>query len=235
MKNSEWAAWFGAISTFLAVIVALFKEEISRWWRRPELTISLKLGSPDCHRTTCVYSFIHKETMQPVQAKAHCYYFRIWVENTGNAPVRKIHVYASNLFEKQGKHYSEIDEFPPMNFKWSHTHEIYAEKISPKMGRHCDISHIADPKYKKINGEYIDDPESEDTIMAVDLEVLPNTKSHLLTKGQYQMYIKIAADNHKPITKMLEFDLKGEWFEKEAVMLYKGIQMQLEEPSNKAL
>jgi hypothetical protein len=36
------AQWFGGFATFLAVLVALFKDALLRWWRRPILTIDFK-------------------------------------------------------------------------------------------------------------------------------------------------------------------------------------------------
>jgi hypothetical protein len=45
------AQWAAATATFLAVLVALFKDEVLRWWRRPQLTASIKLDPPDCHKT----------------------------------------------------------------------------------------------------------------------------------------------------------------------------------------
>jgi len=79
MSVEDTAKWAGAIATFLAVIVALLKEEITRVWRKPELVARVKLHAPDCHKTKA--TFLNPITHQP--DVVDCYYFRVWVENKG--------------------------------------------------------------------------------------------------------------------------------------------------------
>jgi len=49
MTKSELAVWVGAALTFLAILVALLKEELQRLWHRPVLDVSVKTEPPDCH------------------------------------------------------------------------------------------------------------------------------------------------------------------------------------------
>ena len=65
------------------------------------------------------------------------FYFRRHI----GAKLSKRH--ADNIFK-------EVESFLPMNFRWTHGHhgtnepEIFAEGISPKMGKHCDLGRIVE-------------------------------------------------------------------------------------------
>lgn len=54
LEPGTLAQWFSAIATFLAVLDALFKEEVLRWRRRPKLReiswVSCKLEGPGAYR-----------------------------------------------------------------------------------------------------------------------------------------------------------------------------------------
>ena len=41
--QSSMATWVSAVATLLAVLIALFKEEINRLWRRPKLRATIRL------------------------------------------------------------------------------------------------------------------------------------------------------------------------------------------------
>ena len=56
MKYAGVAAWAGVTVTFLAVLVALFKEELQRIWRKPELKALIRSTAPDCHKTEMTFT-----------------------------------------------------------------------------------------------------------------------------------------------------------------------------------
>jgi hypothetical protein len=77
MENQA-AVWTGSIATLLAVIVALFKEEIIKLWRKPKLEARIILAAPDCHKTKmdlCDQNGAKVES-------SDCFYLRLWIENT---------------------------------------------------------------------------------------------------------------------------------------------------------
>jgi hypothetical protein len=221
------ASWVGAGSTFLAVFVALFKDAALRKVRHPTLKARIHLAAPDCHKTELL-SFIPTQP-QPV-GRIPCYYFRIWVENTGNVRAEKVQVFVSRLLKKHADgSFQEVKSFLPMNLKWSHQQpfekpEIFAEGISPAMGKHCDFFHIIEPAIRTQTGAPIPTGFNQnETIIELDLEVLPATLSYLVTPGTYQFELKIAATNAKPISKTFEVTHTGQWFPDEARMLTDGI------------
>ena len=80
----NWTA-FAAIATFLAVVVALLKEDITGLWRRPKLKATLRPEAPDCHKTEFVTRLPSDIRRKP------CYYLRLWVKNHGKRRLRRQH------------------------------------------------------------------------------------------------------------------------------------------------
>jgi len=220
------AQWVAAGATLLAVVVALFKEEIVRLWRRPELSPLIRLRPPDSHKTSATYPVLQQEGEQQVliQRRADCYYFRIWIENVGRARAEQVQVFASSLSKQHADGvFQPVDDFLPMNLRWSHTREIFAEGIAPGMGKHCDVGHISSPASLRELRE--DHPEATpgQTVMALDLEVQPNTKTHLIPPGKYVLTLRIAGANCTPITQHLEITITGEWHNDQGRMFRDGV------------
>jgi hypothetical protein len=222
MDCSELGPWAGASATLLAVIIALFKEELIRIWRKPKLNAKLSLSAPDCHKIPVKF-----KDNQSNSLRLDSYYFRLWIENIGNQRAEKVQVFVSKLFQKNasGK-FEEVKSFLPMNLRWAHSQmnpEIFTDGISPKMGKHCDLGHILDPNYYlSIKYNPLNIPNGK-TLFELDLEVAPNTNSHLLSPGIYRFELKIAAANVIPIIKMFEINHTGNWHPIEKDMFLNGI------------
>ncbi len=119
MRNCDLPIWIGSIATILAVIVALFKEELIKIWRRPELEARIKLAAPDCHKTKMTPSDINTGR---IVERPDCYYFRLWIKNSGHQRAEKVQVFVSKLFRRHADgSFVEEDSFLPMNLRWSHS------------------------------------------------------------------------------------------------------------------
>jgi len=233
MELGSIAQWISAIATLLVVLVALFKDEIVNWWRRPIFDVSVFLEPPHCHRTTLQYQF-QRTALTFVQAQ--CYYFRVWIKNCGKTRATRVQVFAAKLYRKVADgSFKEDQHFLPMNLRWAHGHsqepgggpEIYAEGISPQMGNHCDLGHVTDPNNRVELGENLDGVPAANTLFALDLEVIPATKSHLLAPGTYRLELQVAAANSRPVTKVLEITVTGQWFADERKMFQDGIGLRV--------
>lgn len=219
MNCIEIATWVGAISTLVAVIVALLKDDILKLWHRPVLDVTLKPFAPDCHKIPV--KMIDRSTGQVLQT-VNSYYLRLWIENKGNIRATKVQVFAAALYRKHvnGNYNKEIN-FLPMNLKWSHSQmspfgpEIFADGLSPDMGKHCDLGHIVQPEHNK------------EASLELDVEVVPNTMSHVLHIGEYKLELKIASSNCKPITRYIEINFTGKWFEDEDKMFSDGVGLKI--------
>ena len=205
--GSDAAVWTGSIATLLAVITALFKEQLVRLWRRPRLEARVRLSAPDCHKTQ----------MTLFDRSTGCYYFRLWVENTGNQRAEKVQVFLSELSRRHADgSFVEEKSFLPMNLRWSHSQlsplgsEIFAEGISPRMGKHCDLGHIVDPSRRVAFGVNLPNLSAGKTILELDLEVAPNTLTHFVPPGVYRLEMRLAAANAEPVTKIIEINHTGD-------------------------
>ena len=225
MTKSELIALVGVVATILAVAVALFKEEIQRLWRKPVLDVSVKTQQPDCHVSMTTYT---DSKTGIVMAEGNCYYLRLWVHNDGNLPATNVQVFANKLRrETTSKKLTKVGNFLPMNLRWAHTKEIFRVRIDPKMGHHCDLGHIANPRLKHIHNETRPDVPQDNTILFLDLEVVPLTLFHLLQSGYYELELIIAADNRPPIKKVLKIMHNGNWYDEEKDMFEKGVKLEI--------
>jgi hypothetical protein len=219
LRGVELATWVGAIATLLAVIVALMKDDIVGFWRRPKLQLSLNPFAPDCHKIRI--DLINRGTGAVIRSM-DSYYLRLWIENKGNVRATDVQVFAAALHRKHADgNYKAEAGFLPMNLKWSHSQlspagpEIFADGLSPQMGKHCDLGHIARPE------------NTDHALLELDVEVTPNTMTHILRPGEYKLELKIAASNSKPIKRFIEINLTGKWFDDEEKMFADGLGLKI--------
>lgn len=221
----EWgtvAQWAGIVATAAAVVIALLKEDIVRLWRKPKLTVQLRLYAPDCHKMT-----LHLTDNSRVVASAPCWYLRLWIENTGNARAEQVQVFVDELSRREPDGFKEYEDFMPMNLVWSHGHEVFAAGLSPKMGKHCDFGHIIDPASRTAFGEDREDVPAKETILKLDLEHPPSTLGHLIPQGTYRMKLRVAGSNtSQPVEKELNFTLTGNWFPDQERMFTEGFRLE---------
>ncbi len=91
------------------------------------------------------------------------------------------------------------------------------------MGKHCDLGHILDPNKHEAFGIKLPSVNTGKTIFEFDLEVAPNTISHLIPPGIYRIELKLAASNFKPKTITIEINHTGDWYTNEKKMFADGI------------
>jgi hypothetical protein len=238
MSLADAAAWtgaiatlFGAIATLLAVIVALFKEELTRLWCRPQLDATIRPGRPRCQKTTIEF---RNPLTGAVVVSAECYYLRLWVENKGNLQAKRVQVFASRLLRRQvDGTFQEVADFLPMNLCWTHAvksdgrPEVFLDGLSPLIGQYCDIGRIIDPKNRIHFGDTLTGVSDQQTILALALEVAPNTKSHLCRPGVYRLEIRLAEANLRPVDRTLEITVQGEWHSDEDKMCADGVGVKI--------
>lgn len=102
---------FMAISTFLAVIVALFAREFWKWKGRPKIKIDFDKSSDRCFRWAMVPLCNIQDEGQRKDVKK--YYFRLKVTNNGGT-AKKLRVRA-DIKDKTGR---EIERFEPSTLQW---------------------------------------------------------------------------------------------------------------------
>lgn len=220
MTSIELAAWTAAIATFATAVVALFKEDLISLWRKPELRMRIRLSPPDCHKTEIT---VTDGQTGAVVGRWPCFWFRIWIGNVGNARAKNVEVFARRLLRKHADGaFKEEPQFLPLNLKWSHTGEVVAPGISAKMGKFCDIGHVIHPDKTGVAGHAIPGVAAGQAILCLDLQVAPNTRTHLVAPGVYRLQVRIAAANSRPVDYTIELTLTGKWFDDQAKMFVEG-------------
>jgi hypothetical protein len=218
MDVGTMAQWAGAAATTAAVLVALFREPLVQWLRRPKLRAVIEARLPYCVRTP------NQETVPgSLNWTGWRYYLRFWIENNGKTRAENVEVFlAHTRVQQSGYSLKEIPEVAPMNFRWSYTPyehpEIYAHGISPGMGKLCDFAAISDPETPSLRPL-----ATSQCRLSLRLEALaPSTE--WLPPGRYEFEIMIAASNCHPVTQYIKLHLTGIWHDEPADMLANGFR-----------
>ncbi len=209
MAPSSAAQWAGAVATFLAVLVALFKDSIREWWRKPELEITCRNEPPWTVRTPL---FVHDAAGRLLWT-GDSYWVRVKVENKGRTRAEKVQVSLSKLCYSPGPDASSSEDSTrqhfPLNLKWSHYHVPILDGISPAMAALCDIIALSDPANPHI--PKVANAPLNIAIGMLQLEVDLPPEFNSLRPGYWKLCLRIAAANAKPIDKTLLFSHTGEW------------------------
>jgi len=210
LAQSTAAQWFGAVATSLAVIVALFKDSIRDWWRKPKLIVSCKNSPPWTVRTPI---FVHQPTTGNLLWTGDSYWVRVNVENKGRTRAEKVEVSLSKLYYRPLGVYGDFSEDSrqhfPLNLKWSHISVPIRDGISPDMSALCDIIALCDPANPHRSTPANTPPNT--TVGELQLEVPLPPEFHSLRPGSWKLTLRIGAANAKPIEKTLLFSHTGEW------------------------
>jgi len=224
---ADWIVAAGTVVMAVVAVVAVFQDKIRAWLTRPKLDVSISVSPPDCHKIPIVR--YGPEGEQSVIADG--YYFRLRVTNSGNQRAELVEVFAAELSKRQADGtFKAVDSFLPMNLVWSHYHQVLFPAVSPEMYRHCDLAHVIHPQkrgqFPAEDNRWPNIPP-EKTVLSLDTAVKPHTLSHLLPFGTYRLVVLIAAANAKPVKKILEISLTGDWYDDERKMLGEGIGIRL--------
>ena len=212
---SSLAQWFSAVGTIGAVILALFRDALLVWLRKPKLEAVCSKESPWTHKTPISIN----GSKGPWTGEG--YFVRLEVKNAGHTRAEKVQVYAKAL-SKVGRDNaeSEIKTFLPLNLKWANSPPdkpiTFLDGISPKMAAFCDVLGLSEP-----SNPYQARPKgtsADATVGQLQLEVDPFSGFHLLPPGKYRLTLLLAAANVKPAKKIFEFEHTGQWIENEEDM-----------------
>jgi hypothetical protein len=221
LAPSTLAQWAGAMATSAAVLVALFRDWLLGLFWYPNLSLRILPEPPDYVKTP-----IQVGNTSGILWTGDAYFLRLWIENTGNRRAEKVQVFVSKVLREQAdRSFKPVPGFLPMNLRWSNTDfnnpEIYADGISPQMGKHCDLASISDPK----NPTLISIPSVPAGQVTLDLwlEVFPATLSHGLSPGTYKIELTTAGSNCEPEVHRIMVNVTGRWFDDERTMFSQGV------------
>ncbi len=224
LAASTLAQWFAAVGTICAVIVALLKDTILQWWRKPDLITTCENSPPWTVRTPL---FIH-DAAGTLLWTGDSYWVRVKVTNEGRTRAEKVQVSLSNLEYKpavDGDFLEDSRQHFPLNLKWSHVGVPILDGISPGMSALCDIiamSNPANPHWPRLAGT-----PAGVTVGRLQFEVELPSEFHSLKPGSWRLTLSIAAANAKPTVKTLQFSHTGEWRQNDADMRRECLRVSL--------
>ena len=225
MAPSTLAQWFGAVGTIGAVVVALFKDSILTWKRKPRLDATCKKESPWTARVPYTVRHNNGEVLWTGES----YWVRAMVENIGQNRAEKVQVYASRL-ERLGVdgRFADIPTFLPLNMRWANHppggEGAILDGISPKMGAFCDIVAICNPENPYWGNPNGTPPHT--TVGQLQLEAF--TGAEMLLPGTYKLTLRIAAANAEPVEKVFASRHTGAWLQDDAEMRHSCLDVSLE-------
>ena len=225
MAPSSAAQWFGGVATSLAVIVALFKDFIWQWWRKPELTATCENSPPWTVRTPL---FSNDPRTGNLLWTGDSYWVRVKVYNKGRSRAKKVQVSLSKLYYRPNvdENFSEVmTHHFPLNLKWSHIRVPIMNGISPEMPALCDIIALSDPANPYWSKPANTPPST--TVGSLQLEVDLPPEFHSLRPGSWKLILRICAANAKPIDKTLLFSHTGEWRQNDGDMRRECLRVSL--------
>jgi hypothetical protein len=207
------AQWASAILASLAICFALFKEGVLSWFWHPKLTVRLNPEYPDCVKTPLKHG----------EWWGSRYWIRLWIRNEGRVRAQKVEVFLARAWvERKADYWAELPHFTPMNLRWSYGNwkhpTIYADGISHRMARYCDLAAITKPGHPDLQS--VTDPEK--TRLGLQFE-FPGPAKEYLPTGKYRFEVLVAASNRNPVAYIVEIHLTGIWSEDEADMLKNGL------------
>jgi hypothetical protein len=202
----DWVA-LGSLATLLAVLVALFGEQLWRRWNRPVLKAYVRKNDSGCFYKTKVW-------LPGTAQVSEAYYFRLWVVNDGRGPAEDVQVFVSRLSRKDDSgDFRPVKEFLPMGLLWTHSQppSTSLPRLHPDMGHHCELGTV--PKHN--------------TAFELLVEVKAFTGWHRLASGTYRLQLRLACASGSPKVQTVEVHFDGKWHDDEAAMFRDGVAVRL--------
>jgi len=186
-----------AIVTFLAVVIALFKEDIRKWWEYSRVEASIPNES--------FYEILKNNidsSVQPLEAEK--YDCKIQIFNSGNISAMGLEVQLESLI------YSGVDFPTPQNIE-TYGHSIYWNgqkelkiNLPPEGKKSISILELIAPEQQS-------SPEGEDVSIPCQLNIAGIENSKDYSKGKWTASFAIFSTNAKPIRFQIEIDWNGRW------------------------
>nr|WP_314370514.1 hypothetical protein [uncultured Acinetobacter sp.] len=184
-----------SLVTVLAMIVALFKEDIRGLFIKPKLDLSKD------NKLNEVTQRLGQNNVEAMN-----YHYTTYVQNTGNIPAKEVEVYLTSLKHKKNNEQSykdiEIDSIP-LTWKNSESKQIMIPRNSRKsliLFQVLPPSNVSTPDQPPPNASNQSQIQIGTNKYSVDVET-----------GEWDVVFSIYADNAKPINIHLTINWNGTW------------------------
>jgi len=226
MTNQNWYCdpdWWAIIVGFFTALflgfIAIFRDWIISWLKKPKLKISISPESPYIH------SVPFSRKTEGGEFFYDSYYFHFKIENRGNFQIESANVIVSELSQRNEEGQYDINrDFLPLNLIWSHIGVITMPIIYQKTHRYCDFGYIIKSEYASLTRFGI--TQTSEVIFQLATHVAPNTGSHILKPGDYRIKIVVSGKNIKTQTKTYNLIFRDAWTDDEEEMLTQNITIE---------
>jgi len=218
-----WAMFLAAAATFLAVIAAIWGENIRRWWRAPRISLTLD-PRPDHFQR--IY--------HPGAIDLASYYVRLSVRNDGVIQAENVELRALGLDVDNGKGEFHRDRaFMSMNMKTTHYDATATRVVHRGIPKSFDLLQCINETMQK-------NAHREDLLIELSTEVAPaQTQGGVWpswkSAGLYRLRLAVAADSTDPVFQEVVIDWLGKWSEDEDEFFGKLLKVSLSKPHKKSV
>jgi hypothetical protein len=207
--------WPSVLVTFLAVFVALFKEQLQSLFFKPKFNVAVGTRPPFAVKTKSIVYGMGLDGNKQLLWSGSIYWARFWVQNVGNRRAESVEVFVTKVerLNQDGAHVA-AEGFIPSNLRWANTDPEKPEifyGMNPGMGRFCDLGEIADPAcptLQVVPGA----PRGIATFDVVLQTPLPGD-AHRLPPGDHRISFMISAANAMPVEQIVNVSISGKWTE----------------------
>lgn len=215
----EWLTAIGTVgAVIVALILAVWGEEIKTLFVRPKLSLKAHVRRPDSERT-------RRQNKLTGEDAGTAYFFRLAILNRGNTAAHDVQVFLASVRRAKEDSMEKVSEFTPMNLNWAYRGNATLPALLPRMPPvYCDLAHVDQPIKYGVR-ELFTEQHLDGAKLELDVEFPPNTLGHVLEGGTYHFHLILAAANCAPRHFTLEVVFSGKWFVDEEKMLEVGFKM----------
>lgn len=189
----------GTFVTFLAIAVALFKEDIRKFWDKASLGISFK-------EDLSVHEVLDNETVGSSDYRANKYESVLVVSNYGSLAAKNCEIYLEGL-QFSGQNFPSPQNIPLKGnpLKWNSNSN--SSILIPMTGKaYVSIVEVLSSDSQVVNAGDIGAASSQPKIRIGDTES-PSDFSHGVWKARFKIY----SENANPIEHKIQITWNGRW------------------------
>lgn len=188
-----------AAITFCAVLVALFKDDLREYWKKPTIKVSMS-KTP----TTEIFSDNAQTNSSTDPLIANNYISKIDIENTGNLAALNTEIILEKLiFTEKDTNIQQNIECSGKPINWNGT-DLRSITLPVGAKKSITILNISAPeKISKPDGQTIKEPSN--------IIIGENNCNKDHNKGKWVATFTIYAQNYKPTSFEIEFEWTGLW------------------------
>lgn len=188
-----------ALITFCAVLVALFKDDLREYWKKPTIKVSMS-NSP----TTETFSDNAQTNSSTDPLIASNYISKIEIENTGNLAALNTEIILEKLiFTEKDTNIQQNIECSGKPIKWNGT-DLTSITLPVGAKKSITILNISAP-------EKISNPDGQTSKVPSIIIIGENNCNKDHNKGKWVATFSIYAQNYKPTSFLIEFEWTGIW------------------------